>query len=259
MRATDCALVVTDTGHRATCSPGSTWATADGRVLATDTRRVPGPRSTTGPRLVATSPPGTARTRRPLPAGVHLGFHRHPQGGPDVPGRAARAALRMPFAAGRRPLLRPCRCSTATRSASSLLPAFASGRHPGPAPAVLGVGLPRRRPPARRHLLQHRRPGDRLHRRHPARPTHDRDHRLKFVLGPETSAADKAEFTRALRCPDLRGLRVERGTRSCIHPVARRPARAPWARPSGSDDVAVVDPDTGEERPPRALRTPTVT
>ena len=76
---------------------------------------------------------------------------------------------------------------------------------------------------------------------------HDRDHRLKFVLGPETSTADKAEFTRRFGVPVFEGYGSSENA-IVIRPV---PDAGPGAlgRASERDDVAVVDPDTGEERP----------
>jgi fatty-acyl-CoA synthase len=77
---------------------------------------------------------------------------------------------------------------------------------------------------------------------------HDRDHRLRFVLGPETSAPDKEEFTRRFGVP------VFEGYGSSENAIVLRPV--PNARPGAlgrardRDDVAVVDPVTGQERPP---------
>lgn len=79
---------------------------------------------------------------------------------------------------------------------------------------------------------------------------YDRDHRLRFVLGPETSGRDKCIFTERFGVPVIEGygssenaiiLRPESGTR----PGA-------LGRADDGDDVAVIDPSTGEECP-RAL------
>jgi fatty-acyl-CoA synthase len=70
---------------------------------------------------------------------------------------------------------------------------------------------------------------------------HDRDHRLRFVLGPETSAPDKAEFTRRFGVP------LFEGYGSSENAVVLRPV--PDGRPGAlgkarkGDDVAVVDAD----------------
>ena len=74
---------------------------------------------------------------------------------------------------------------------------------------------------------------------------HDRDHRLRFVLGPETSAPDKEEFTRRFGVP------LFEGYGSSENAIILRPV--PEARPGAlgrarrGDDVAVVDPATGTE------------
>jgi fatty-acyl-CoA synthase len=75
----------------------------------------------------------------------------------------------------------------------------------------------------------------------------DRDHHLKFVLGPETSTADKAEFTRRFGVPIFEGY----GSSENAIVIRPMPGAGPGAlgKASESDDVAVVDPDTGEERP----------
>ena len=75
---------------------------------------------------------------------------------------------------------------------------------------------------------------------------HDRDHRLKFVLGPETSTADKAEFTERFGVPIFEGY----GSSENAIVIRPMPGAGPGAlgKASDSDDVAVVDPDTGEER-----------
>jgi fatty-acyl-CoA synthase len=75
---------------------------------------------------------------------------------------------------------------------------------------------------------------------------HDRDHRLRFVLGPETSAPDKAEFTRRFGVP------LFEGYGSSENAIVLKPV--PDARPGAlgrarqRDDVVVVDPETGSEQ-----------
>jgi fatty-acyl-CoA synthase len=76
---------------------------------------------------------------------------------------------------------------------------------------------------------------------------HDRDHRLRYVLGPETSARDKEAFTERFGVP------LVEGYGSSENAIVLKPV--PGARPGalgrarGRDDVAVVDPSTGEELP----------
>jgi fatty-acyl-CoA synthase len=80
---------------------------------------------------------------------------------------------------------------------------------------------------------------------------HDRDHRLRFVLGPETSATDKAEFTRRFGVPLFEGYGSSENAIVLRPPADGRPGALGRAR--DRDDVAVVDPDTGEERPRAAI------
>ncbi len=76
---------------------------------------------------------------------------------------------------------------------------------------------------------------------------HDRDHQLRYVLGPETSAQDKAAFTERF------GIPLFEGYGSSENAIILKPA--PNARPgalgraSARDDIAVVDPETGRELP----------
>lgn len=72
---------------------------------------------------------------------------------------------------------------------------------------------------------------------------HDRDHRLKWVLGPETSEADKAAFTARFGVP------IFEGYGSSENAVFLNPAGVPGSlgtAPQGAD-VAVVDSSTGQE------------
>jgi fatty-acyl-CoA synthase len=74
---------------------------------------------------------------------------------------------------------------------------------------------------------------------------HDRDHRLRFVLGPETSASDKAEFTRRFGVPLFEGYGSSENA-IVLQPVAgARPGALGRAR--DRDDVVVLDP-AGHER-----------
>jgi fatty-acyl-CoA synthase len=76
----------------------------------------------------------------------------------------------------------------------------------------------------------------------------DRDHSLKWVLGPETSEADKAAFTARFGVPVFDGYGSSEN--AVILQPARRPAHpgALGVAPPGTD-VAVVDPATGAECP----------
>ena len=76
---------------------------------------------------------------------------------------------------------------------------------------------------------------------------HDRDHRLRYVLGPETSAQDKEAFTRRFGVPLVEGYGSSENA-IVLTPVGRaRPGAL--GRANERDDVAVVDQSTGEERP----------
>jgi fatty-acyl-CoA synthase len=78
---------------------------------------------------------------------------------------------------------------------------------------------------------------------------HDRDHQLRWVLGPETSEADRARFTERFGVP------IFGGYGSSENSIVLQPARS-TARPgalgvaTGGADIAVVDPATGRECPP---------
>ncbi len=75
----------------------------------------------------------------------------------------------------------------------------------------------------------------------------DADHKLRFVLGPETSSADKAAFIERFGVPLFEGYGSSENA-IVLQPVPDgRPGALGRAR--DSDDVAVVDPDTGEEQP----------
>jgi fatty-acyl-CoA synthase len=80
-------------------------------------------------------------------------------------------------------------------------------------------------------------------------PTHhDRDHHLAFVLGPETAAPDKEEFTRRFGVPLVEGYGSSEGA-IVLHPVGDARPGALGRAPRGSE-VAVVDPATGATCPP---------
>jgi fatty-acyl-CoA synthase len=77
--------------------------------------------------------------------------------------------------------------------------------------------------------------------------THDRDHRLKYVLGPESSEADKATFTERFGVP------LFEGYGSSENAIILQPAPSSKRNALGianeRDDVVVLDPETSEERP----------
>jgi fatty-acyl-CoA synthase len=76
---------------------------------------------------------------------------------------------------------------------------------------------------------------------------HDRDHQLKYVLGPETAATDKAAFTERFGVPLFEGYGSSENAIILVPTAEPRPGSLGTARPE--DGVAVVDPDTGDERP----------
>jgi fatty-acyl-CoA synthase len=81
----------------------------------------------------------------------------------------------------------------------------------------------------------------------PPRPD-DRDNRLQFALGPETSPADTAAFQERFGCP------VFAGYGSSENAIVLMPAPAAKRTALGTappdDDIVVVSQETGEECPP---------
>jgi acyl-CoA synthetase (AMP-forming)/AMP-acid ligase II len=78
----------------------------------------------------------------------------------------------------------------------------------------------------------------------------DRDHRLKWVLGPETSEVDKAAFTARFGVPIFDGYGSSENA-IILMPAPARPDRpAPLGTAPPDTDAVVMDPDTAEERPP---------
>jgi fatty-acyl-CoA synthase len=80
---------------------------------------------------------------------------------------------------------------------------------------------------------------------------HDRDHKVKFALAPETSPADAEAFTARFGIPLVGGYGASEGV-IVIHPV-RDATPGALGRPAPGQDVAVVDPDTGTECPTAVL------
>ncbi len=79
------------------------------------------------------------------------------------------------------------------------------------------------------------------------RTEHDRDHDLKFVLAPESSAMDMATFKRRFGVPAFGGY----GSSENAIVLSTSPGQPPDAlgTPAPGTDVAVVDPETAEECP----------
>jgi fatty-acyl-CoA synthase len=74
---------------------------------------------------------------------------------------------------------------------------------------------------------------------------HDRDHKVGFALGPESSPADVKAFRARFGIPIIQGYGQSEGA------IVLAPTRGAGALgvPVPGQDVAVVDPDTGEELP----------
>jgi fatty-acyl-CoA synthase len=80
---------------------------------------------------------------------------------------------------------------------------------------------------------------------------YDRDHQLRYVLGPETSAQDKAVFTERFGVPLIEGYGSSENA-IVLKPVPD-PRPGALGRASARDDVAVVDPESGVELPVAAF------
>jgi len=74
---------------------------------------------------------------------------------------------------------------------------------------------------------------------------HDRDHQLKWVLGPETADADKIAFTARFGVPLFEGYGSSENA-IILNPAPKARPGALGTAPSGVD-IAVVDQATGEE------------
>lgn len=77
---------------------------------------------------------------------------------------------------------------------------------------------------------------------------HDREHRLKWVLGPETSEADKAAFSARFGVPIFDGYGSSENA-VILHPTRKSSQPGPLGVAPPGTDIAVVDPETGEECP----------
>jgi fatty-acyl-CoA synthase len=247
IRRTDCQLIVTDSTQLPLLA-GLDLGRGSDRVLVTD-------RADYREVIDRVDPTGRPPAR-PLPEDLYLLiFTSGSTGGPKAvrmtQGRAARAAASIGFTPddvlySAMPLFHGNALSAA------VLPAVASG-----ATLVL-----RRRFSASSFLPDVRATGatffntvGRAISHIVATPPtgHDRDHQLKVVLGPETSAPDKEEFTRRFGVP------LVEGYGSSENGIVLRPV--PGGRPGvlgkarDRDDVVVIDPETLEERPRARLDT----
>ena len=214
VRSTDCVLVVTDTGHRDLLD-GLDLGGADDRVLAADTHDYRAS-STRAARVAAEAP-----LPEPTPDDLYLlvftsGSTGTPKAVRMSQGRAARAALRMPFQPddvlySAMPLFHGNALS------SSLFPWMASGARLALRRRFSASGF---LPDVRRHGATFMNTVGRAvaHILATDPTVHDRDHRLKYVLGPETSATDKAEFTRRFGVPLFEGYGSSEGA-IVLHPV----------------------------------------
>jgi fatty-acyl-CoA synthase len=241
IQRTDCQLVITDSTQRAHLD-GLDLGLAPDRVLIADGDQYR--------RRVAATEAGRRPVATPAPDDLYLLiFTSGSTGGPKAvrmtQGRAARAAGSMGFTHddiiySAMPLFHGNALSAA------VLPALAGG-----ATLVL-----RRRFSASSFLPDVRDTGATFfntvgraisHIVATVPTEHDRDHRLRFVLGPETSALDKAAFVERFGVPLIEGYG------SSENAIVLRPV--PDARPGtlgrarSRDDVAVVDADTREECP----------
>jgi fatty-acyl-CoA synthase len=243
VRATDCQLLVTESAM-VDLLEGLDVGLSSDRVLIADAepyrRRLDGPRPTIQARQMPEPGPDDL---------FLLIFTSGSTGGPKAvrmsQGRAARSAVRVPFTSEdvlycAMPLFHGNALSAA------VFPAFASG-------ATLAL----RRKFSASHFLPDIREtratffnsvGRAIAHIVTTPPTeNDRDHALKFVLGPETSARDKQIFS------DRFGVPVIEGYGSSENAIVLKPVldARPGAlgRASSQDDVAVIDPVSGEELP----------
>ncbi len=76
----------------------------------------------------------------------------------------------------------------------------------------------------------------------------DRDHRVRYGLAPESSPCDIAEFDARFGIPIVEGYGSSEGPIRLLPVPGTRPGAL--GRPEAGADVAVVDPETGQECPP---------
>ena len=239
IRRTDCQVIVTESTQAPLLDHLDLGAATD-RVLVSDTDAYSRRLGETG---------DAALPEPPSPEDLYLLlFTSGSTGGPKAvrmtQGRAARASGQMPFTPAdvlysAMPLFHGNALSAA------VLPALASG-------ATLAL---RRRFSASQLLPDVRQVGATYfntvgraiaHINATPPTAHDRDHRLRFVLGPETSVPDKEAFTRRFGVPLFEGYGSSENA-IVLQPVAdARPGAL--GRSARADDVAVVDSVTGEEK-----------
>jgi fatty-acyl-CoA synthase len=241
---TDCQLLITDSAQ-ANLLEGLDVAGGADRTLIVDNpdyqRRLDG---------MHVAPRGGSPVPQPVPEDLFLLiFTSGSTGGPKAvrltQGRAARFAARSRFTSddvlySAMPLFH------GNALIAAVLPAFASG-------ATLAL---RRKFSASRFLPDVRQTGATFfnsvgraiaHILATPPTEHDRDHCLHYVLGPETSAPDKAAFTRRFGVPLIEGYGSSENA-IVLMPIAdARPGAL--GRANDEDDVAVVDPESGEELP----------
>ena len=243
VRATDCQLLVTESAM-VDLLEGLDVGLSSDRVLIADAepyrRRLDGPRPTIQARQMPEPGPDDL---------FLLIFTSGSTGGPKAvrmtQGRAARSAVRVPFTSEdvlycAMPLFHGNALSAA------VFPAFASG-------ATLAL----RRKFSASHFLPDIREtratffnsvGRAIAHIVTTPPTeNDRDHALKFVLGPETSARDKQIFSDRFGVPLIEGYGSSENAIVLKPVLDARPGAL--GRASSQDDVAVIDPVSGEELP----------
>ncbi len=243
VRKTDCRVVLSDLAHVGDLD-GLDLGTAAGHVLAVD-----GEEYRSRLRRVVAAPAGD-EDRVSTPEDLYLliftsGSTGHPKAVRMTQGRAARAGAKMPFTPAdvlycAMPLFHGNSLS------SSVFPWMGGG-------ATLAL---RRRFSASGFLPDVRASGATFANTvgraiaHivATQPTElDRDHALRFVLGPETSGPDKDEFTHRFGVPVIEGYGSSEGA-IVLNPVPDARPGALGRAPKGTD-IAVVDPATGEPCP----------
>jgi fatty-acyl-CoA synthase len=251
VRATDCQLLITDSAMTGLLE-GLDLGLGAGSVLIADdeayARRLEP--STPGSRAAGKFESAAPDLYNPDPEDLFLLiFTSGSTGGPKAvrmtQGRAARSAARV-FFTSEDVLYSAMPLFHGNALSAAVFPAFASG-------ATLAL---RRKFSASRFLPDIRETnatffnsvGRAIAHIVATPPTeHDRDHALKFVLGPETSARDKAVFTERFGVPLIEGYGSSENA-IILKPVAdARPGAL--GRASSRDDVAVIDPDTCAELP----------
>jgi fatty-acyl-CoA synthase len=242
IRRTDCQLVVTDSTQLALVDQLDLGLGPE-RLLVADS-------ASYQERLAAVAVEGPGLPRpQPTPDKLYLliftsGSTGWPKAVRMTHGRAAQAAARIPFT-GDDVLYSAMPLFHGNALSAAVLPAFATG-------ATLAL---RRRFSASSFLPDVRQCGATFfntvgraiaHIMATPATEHDRDHRLRYVLGPETSAQDKGAFTERFGVPLVEGYGSSENA-IVMQPV---PAARPGAlgRARDADDVVVVDPATGEER-----------